>query len=259
MEESKISVITVCHNAADTLEKTIQSVLGQTYRNIEYIIIDGGSTDGTVEIIRRYADRLAYWVSEPDEGIYDAMNKGIERATGEWINFMNAGDYFYSNEILKNVFATSRYGDYLVGIAVYPNGKYWRPVRKDFSFKEVFRGGGVNHQASFIQRKLFGDGYDTSNKIIADELFFLEQIVFQGKVYEPLSDIICYYDNRGVSSRKETREEIQRERRTFMEKHLSVRILADYDEPNLYEILIDIQRWVVKRILLIKNKMKLFD
>lgn len=96
MEEVKISVITVCYNAVDTLEKTIQSVLEQTYHNIEYIIIDGGSTDGTVEIIHRYVDYLAYWVSEPDRGIYDAMNKGIERATGEWVNFMNAGDYFYN-------------------------------------------------------------------------------------------------------------------------------------------------------------------
>lgn len=254
----KISVVTVCYNAADTIERTMLSVLNQTYHDIEYIIIDGGSTDGTVDIIRKYADKIAYWVSEPDKGIYDAMNKGIKVATGEWINFMNAGDYYYSNEVLKNVFAISRYGDYLVGIAVYPNGRYWRPVRKDFSFKEIYRGGGVNHQASFIQRKLFGGGYDTSNKIIADELFFLEQIVFQGKVYEPLSDIICYYDNGGVSSRKETRGEIQRERRAFMEKYLSVRILADYDEPNLYEILIDIWRWVLKRILLIKNKVKYF-
>ena len=100
----KISVVTVCYNAADTIEKTILSVLNQTYHDIEYIIIDGGSTDGTVEIIRKYADKIAYWVSEPDKGIYDAMNKGIEVATGEWINFMNAGDRFYKSDVIKLIF-----------------------------------------------------------------------------------------------------------------------------------------------------------
>lgn len=87
----KISVVTVCYNAADTIEKTILSVLNQTYHDIEYIIIDGGSTDGTVEIIRKYADKIAYWVSEPDKGIYDAMNKGIEVATGSGLIYECGG------------------------------------------------------------------------------------------------------------------------------------------------------------------------
>lgn len=100
----KISVITVCYNAADTLEVTMQSVLEQTYRDIEYIIIDGGSTDGTDDIIRKYEDQIAYWVSEPDRGIYDAMNKGIKVATGEWVNFMNAGDRFYDEKVVENLF-----------------------------------------------------------------------------------------------------------------------------------------------------------
>lgn len=99
-----ISVVTVCYNAADTIEKTMLSVLNQTYHDIEYIIIDGGSTDGTVEIIRKYADRIAYWVSEPDKGIYDAMNKGIKVATGEWINFMNAGDEFVDEGVIEKLF-----------------------------------------------------------------------------------------------------------------------------------------------------------
>lgn len=90
----KISIITVVYNGISEIEKTIQSVLNQTYPNIEYIIIDGGSTDGTIDIIKKYQGQLAYWVSEPDEGIYYAMNKGIQKATGEWIHFRNCGDYF---------------------------------------------------------------------------------------------------------------------------------------------------------------------
>ena len=92
----RISIITVVYNGASTLEQTILSVLKQTYSRIEYIIIDGGSKDGTVDIIKKYQDRIAYWVSEPDEGIYDAMNKGIRHASGDWIYFLGADDILYN-------------------------------------------------------------------------------------------------------------------------------------------------------------------
>lgn len=97
----QVSIITVVYNGADCIEKTIESVLGQTYENIEYIIIDGGSTDKTLSIIKRHEDRIDQWISEPDHGIYDAMNKGIELASGEWLNFMNSGDCFVDNEVLS--------------------------------------------------------------------------------------------------------------------------------------------------------------
>lgn len=100
----KITIITVTYNASTVLEETILSIVNQTYSNIEYIVIDGASTDGTIDIIKKYEDRISYWVSEPDKGIYDAMNKGIDRATGEWINFMNAGDYFQNKNILQTIF-----------------------------------------------------------------------------------------------------------------------------------------------------------
>lgn len=98
-----LSVITVSYNAKDTIEKTINSVINQTYPNIEYIIIDGGSKDGTIDIIRKYSKYITYWISEPDKGIYDAMNKGIIAANGQWINFMNAGDIFYNNHTIESI------------------------------------------------------------------------------------------------------------------------------------------------------------
>ena len=97
----KISIITVCYNSESTLEKTILSVANQTHKDVEYIIIDGNSKDGTVEIIKQYSNKIDHWISEPDKGLYDAMNKGIALATGEIIGILNSDDTFYSNNVLE--------------------------------------------------------------------------------------------------------------------------------------------------------------
>src|ERR1700744_4940678 len=113
MNEPKISVITVCYNAVKVIEPTLLSVITQAYNNIEYIVIDGGSNDGTVELIKKHADKITYWVSEPDEGVYDAMNKGIDKATGSWVYFIGAGD------ILLNI------TDKIAPLLVEPNCIYY--------------------------------------------------------------------------------------------------------------------------------------
>ena len=102
--DTLISIVTVSYNAVLTIEQTILSVINQTYPNVEYIIIDGGSTDGTVDIIKKYANKIAYWVSEPDKGIYDAMNKGGLKATGDFIQFLNAGDWFENEYVIEKIF-----------------------------------------------------------------------------------------------------------------------------------------------------------
>ncbi|WP_294591018.1 glycosyltransferase family 2 protein [uncultured Bacteroides sp.] len=105
MESDKsllITIVTVSYNVVDTIEATICSVINQSYLNIEYIIIDGGSSDGTVDVIKQYEDRLAYWVSEPDNGIYDAMNKGIQKSNGHFLLFLNSGDCFDNHHVLTN-------------------------------------------------------------------------------------------------------------------------------------------------------------
>jgi hypothetical protein len=106
----KVSIITVTYNAAAVLEPTIESILAQTFTDYEYLIIDGGSKDATPDIIRRYADRLSYWVSEPDRGLYDAMNKGLRAARGEYVWFMNAGDRLYEADTLRKVFVDAPAG-----------------------------------------------------------------------------------------------------------------------------------------------------
>jgi glycosyltransferase involved in cell wall biosynthesis len=97
-----ISIITVSYNNQDGLEQTIQSIINQTYKNIEYIIIDGGSTDGTVEIIKKYEDNIEFWTSESDNGIFDAMNKGLSHAHGEWVHYLNSSDVYFSHTTLEN-------------------------------------------------------------------------------------------------------------------------------------------------------------
>ena len=116
----KISIITVCFNAVGVIEKTILSVISQTYNDVEYIIIDGGSTDGTLDIVKKYENYIAYWISEPDSGIYNAMNKGVKYATGLYCNFMNAGDFFINEKVLENIFTSNRNEDLISGIAQIP-------------------------------------------------------------------------------------------------------------------------------------------
>lgn len=127
----KVFVITVCRNAESLIEDTIKSVLSQTYQNVKYLIIDGASTDGTVDIIKKYTDRLTYWVSEPDKGIYDAMNKGLAKARefGDgWVNFMNAGDLFADDQVLQRIFESKNIADNIKVIGgntvnVFPDGR----------------------------------------------------------------------------------------------------------------------------------------
>ena len=105
-----VTVITVVYNCVNLIEKTIGSILAQTYSNIEYILVDGGSNDGTVEIIRKHDNLISYWKSEPDRGIYDAMNKGLALATGDFVWFINAGDLIYSHDVLEKIFSTREPG-----------------------------------------------------------------------------------------------------------------------------------------------------
>ena len=120
-----ISIITVIYNDGKKLEETILSILSQTYDNLEFIIIDGSSTDETIDIIKKYEDKIDYWISEKDSGIFDAMNKGILAAKGDYINFMNAGDFFIRKSLVKEVvdILNSEEIDFLYGYANLGNNK----------------------------------------------------------------------------------------------------------------------------------------
>lgn len=177
MKNKKVSVITVCYNAINSIENTIRSVLAQTYTNIEYIVIDGGSSDGTLDVIKKYSDLISRWVSEPDNGIYDAMNKGIALATGEWINFRNSGDVFASPDAIESMFDKDVADDVSV-----LHGDCFFVSEKDYLIHKpsiiedpncYLYKMPVNHCASFIRRKLHQQLlFDLSYRASADYDFF---------------------------------------------------------------------------------------
>ncbi len=165
-----ITVITVVRNGERFLEQTIRSVVEQTYDTMEYIIVDGASTDGTLDIIKKYEHKIAYWISEPDKGIYDAMNKGIDLATGEWINFMNAGDMFYANDVIDKVFAPSeRRADVLYGDHHLIYGTNHAKTCKAGEVKDLWKGMIFCHQSSFVKTSLMKEyRFNCKEKIAAD-------------------------------------------------------------------------------------------
>ena len=197
-----ITIVTVVYNGAEHLEKTMKSVIEQSYDNVEYIIIDGGSTDGTLEIIKRYKNEIDYWVSEADGGIYDAMNKGIALGNGEWINFMNEGDSFYNDEVLAFVASSddglSRgviYGDsmkiYGGDRAIFKKCKPLISMDRELPFV---------HQCAFVKTSLAKQHpFDIYYKICADYDFFY-RLYTEGVVFKYIKSTIAKYDMSGVSS-----------------------------------------------------------
>lgn len=167
-----VSIITVSYNAIMSIEDTIISVINQKYPNIEYIIIDGGSNDGTVDIIKKYSNKITYWISEPDSGIYDAMNKGIMIAKGEWINFMNCGDSFYDNSVIKTIFSNKISSDVIYGntCLLLKQGNYIVGPKELTIMKRQLP---FYHQSSFVKTNLMKEFlFDTKYKICADYNFF---------------------------------------------------------------------------------------
>lgn len=198
----KVSVITVSYNAIATIEKTILSVISQTYDNIEYIIIDGGSKDGTVEVIKKYSDKISKWISEPDGGIYYAMNKGIQLASGEWIHFRNCGDYFVSNDILSILFAGKDYSDIDIihGNCIYFNSwgyRSYRPAIIQESYKVTMP---VIHSSAFIRTELHKQWpFNTQYRSSADYDFFY-RCLEANKVFYYININISLFNQVGFST-----------------------------------------------------------
>lgn len=191
-----VSIVTVSYNAVSTIEQTILSVINQTYSNIEYIIIDGGSTDGTVDVIKKYQDKVAFWVSEPDKGIYDAMNKGVKVAAGDWINFMNAGDTFVTSTIISDIFSEKCSSDVIYGNSIYCyEGGTISVTAKNINY--LSQGMIFCHQSSFVTTNLLKlHLFDSKYKFAADYDFFWK-IYKLGNKFEYRQREIAMYSLEG--------------------------------------------------------------
>lgn len=219
----KYSIITINYNNRDGLERTIKSVINQTYQDFEYIIIDGGSTDGSVDVIKKYADKIDYWVSEPDKGIYNAMNKGILQAHGEYLNFMNSGDCFYNDEVLENLLEILHY-DIILGKA-YTNQMIISP-KAPITLNNLCIYG-FNHQASFFIKELFIDSlYDENYKLLSDWKFIVEKLIFEQRTNIIVDKFIVNYDLTGISS--QNMEIAQKEQYVILSSLLPQGIYEDY-------------------------------
>lgn len=198
-----LSVITVVFNNIQGIELTIKSVLSQRSDLIEYIVIDGGSTDGTTDVIRRYESKIQHWVSESDNGIYDAMNKGIRLASGKWILFMNAGDQFYDTSTIEKLMPylqASNEKAIVYGDALITDGNRQWIQRQQNRHLHLERS--IIHQSMVVQRQhLQASAYNTAYRVMADYDNLLAVSVSDPHRLMYVPQCICIYDKTGVSSR----------------------------------------------------------
>ena len=235
-----LSIITINRNNAAGLEKTMNSVLSQSYSDFEYVVVDGASTDNSVDVIRRFSiqfgDRLK-WVSEPDKGIYNAMNKGIRMASGDYVEFLNSGDCLVAEDVVLKMFTvldkegypSILYGNMLKNL---PDGTILKD--KCFAGQDItflgFYTGSLNHSPAYIDRSLFDKYglYDENLKIVSDWKWYLQAIIFGGE--KPMyTDVdVTLFDMNGIS---ETNKDLdKKERRQVLEELINPAILTDYDQ-----------------------------
>ncbi len=194
------SIITVCYNEVHNIKKTIDSIISQTYNSFELIIVDGGSTDGTKDIILQYEQNIAWWCSEKDLGTYNAMNKAVPHASGEYVLFMNAGDWLYNNKVLENVIKSGITTDVIEGYVICPSTK--KRVREKYEdlYAHLFADT-LSHQGSFIKKELLlAHPYDENYKLVADWKFWIETLILEKHSYAFIETNIAYYDMTGISS-----------------------------------------------------------
>lgn len=251
----KLSIITINYNEEAALQRTIDSVRSQTYQDYEHIIIDGGSTDGSVSVIRNYEKEYPTlkWVSEKDRGVYDAQNKGIERAEGEYCFFLNAGDVFASEHVLEKMFSMPAQADLLYGnLKVVQKRRqvgYCKGVKQP-TFLDLYNSC-LKHQATFIKRSLFErfGVYDASLRIVADWEWFFKVAAFHDDVTLEYRNVdVAEFDNDGISNRSP--QLCKEERQLVLDRYMSKRMQEDYLLLTKYRNIRYIDKNLLARLVL---------
>jgi glycosyltransferase involved in cell wall biosynthesis len=253
----KVSIITINYNNLDGLKRTVESVLCQTWQEFEYIVIDGGSIDGSAAFTEGCSDKIDYWVSEPDAGIYNALNKGIQKATGDYLLFLNSGDHFFNDEVLANNVHHLVNHDiiafdiHMLGLGHDFIHKHPDELLFSFLFEETFA-----HQSVFISRTLFDNIglYDENLKIVADWKFFIHALA-SGYSYRSVHEVLSVFYFDGVSSTAEGTFTRKREREVVLQEEFAL-YYKDYKllqkqkgllEMNRFKMLIEIEKTYLGR------------
>jgi glycosyltransferase involved in cell wall biosynthesis len=252
----KLSIITVCYNEP-YLDRTCRSIINQTWQDFEWIVIDGGSNAETLAIFEKYKNRINTFISEKDSGIYNAMNKGIKLAKGEYLNFMNAGDSYYYNDALKDVFENKTYTDgVLYGVSQFfstadRTGFSWIQPLPTLLTKKFFYDSCISHQASFIRRELF-EKYGLYNENYRSISDWVEWLVFleNGVTFLWLPYIIGIFSTGGMSSS----ELAKKEHKNFINQYFSdaeKKAFSTQLEYTIWEKIFSIKDWKRRKIITI--------
>lgn len=252
----KVSIITINYNDKSGLEKTIKSVISQTFKNYQYIVIDGGSADGSRDVLETYKPYLDVAVSERDSGIYNAMNKGAGYAKGEYLLFLNSGDTLYDETVLENVFSHQLVTDIVSCQCLdYDDKHSWLKMPPQNISLYTFISGSLSHPSTFIKKTLFYKvgGYIEKYRIISDWCFFIDALLVERCSYSTLPIIITKFNCFGISS---TNSVIEKEECTKFLNDRFGRVLYDYgsaEDEAIYNCLF----WITSKKGLAKKIMML--
>lgn len=229
-----LSIITINYNNASGLKKTVDSVINQNYKDFDYIIIDGKSTDNSVEVIKSINLPNFNWVSEKDIGIYNAMNKGIKMAEGDYLLFLNSGDFLKNNKVLDEVLFSIKKGVSFIGCNLILNYKNEKKIKKHpekISFSYLLTST-ILHPSTFIKKEMFDKygSYNEKNKIVSDWEFFFKAIALNGESFQKIDKELTIFDMYGISSNSENSDIVKYEKEQVFNKYLKSIYVNDLDK-----------------------------